>query len=54
MFHSPVDHLLMHGLPVLAVALGPHLRVEALQRNSGDIHAAPHGHCERDSTHING
>lgn len=34
----------MNVLPVLAVALGAHLWVQALEGNSGDVHSAPHGH----------
>lgn len=44
--HSPVDHHLVDGLPVLAVAVGAHLRVEGLEGHACDVDAAPHGHCE--------
>lgn len=36
----------MDGLPVLAVGVGAHLWVEALEGHSRDVDAAPHGHCE--------
>lgn len=44
-FDSPVDHHLVDGLPVLAVAVGAHLRVEGLEGHACDVDAAPHGHC---------
>lgn len=44
--NSPVDHHFVDGLPVLTVAVGAHLWVEALEGHSCDVDAAPYGHCE--------
>lgn len=43
----PINHLLVNSLPVLTVSLSPHLWVEALKRNSCDIHPTPHRHCRK-------
>lgn len=43
--NSPIDHLLVNILPVLAVVISSHLWVEVLKANASNIHATPHSHC---------
>lgn len=45
--YSPINHHLMNLLPLLTVPISPHLWVEALQRNSSNIHTAPHRNYEK-------
>lgn len=51
--YVPINHHLVNSLPVLRVALSSHLGVERLQGNSGNVHATPHGHYEKQTSNRN-